>query len=424
MSRKTRKQTRRGKGEGSIYKKNGKWYGQVTIGYNATGKQVRKTFIGKTREEVAKMVTSAASQAFDGVLTVSVIAPDTTVKEFITDFLWIFKRPTVSDVTFEWYRNIIEAHIIPALGTIAVTELTPQIIQSQINKMYVEDSLEIRTIKAMRDTLNQAYNHAIEMKQVKMNPVSGTKLPKQSRVQSDMKDENKAIPVDVRANILKVVDDNICMKTAVTVLMLTGMRVGEWLALTWGQVDFSNNVITIDRAITKACEYDDEGKLISRKTVVGDTKTSCSTRKIKVSQVVMDVLMDWKKALPGHVRKTVKHDVLSDKCVVFPNNLGEMRTYNGFRSTYRRFMAENSLGDYPLHRYRHTFTTMLLEEGVNPKVVQKLLGHSDIETTLGTYSHVLPEVFDGVAGIVGKIHTDMMSDNKKAPQLLERQRIA
>jgi len=87
-------------------------------------------------------------------------------------------------------------------------------------------------------------------------------------------------------------------------------------------------------------------------------------------------------------------------------------------------MAENSLGDYPLHRYRHTFATMLLEEGVNPKVVQKLLGHSDIETTLGTYSHVLPEVFDGVAGIVGKIHTDLMSENKKAPQLLERQRIA
>ena len=222
MSRKTKKQTRRGKGEGSIYKKNGKWYGQVTIGYNATGKQVRKTFIGKTREEVAKMVTSAASQAFDGVLTVSVIAPDTTAREFLTDFLWIFKRPTVSDVTFEWYRNITEAHIIPALGTIAITELTPQIIQSHINKMYVE----------------------------------------------------------------------------------------------------------------------------------------------------------------------------------------------------------NSLGDYPLHRYRHTFATMLLEEGVNPKVVQKLLGHSDIETTLGTYSHVLPEVFDGVAGIVGKIHTDMMSDNKKAPQLLERQRIA
>ena len=71
---------------------------------------------------------------------------------------------------------------------------------------------------------------------------------------------------------------------------------------------------------------------------------------------------------------------------------------------------------YTLHSYRHTFATMLLERGVNPKVVQKLLGHRDIETTLGTYSHVLPEVFDGVAGVVGELHADMVSGNViKAP---------
>ena len=57
---------------------------------------------------------------------------------------------------------------------------------------------------------------------------------------------------------------------------------------------------------------------------------------------------------------------------------------------------------------------MLLERGVNPKVVQKILGHRDIETTLGTYSHVLPEVFDGVAGIVGEIHEDMLERYKKS----------
>jgi len=192
--------------------------------------------------------------------------------------------------------------------------------------------------------------------------------------------------------------------------------------MTWGQVDFKNNVITVDRAITKTCEYNEDGKLKSRKTVVGDTKTQCSERKIKVSQIVMAALKDWRKVLPEHVRKSVKTDVLSAGSVVFPNNLGQMRTYNGFRSTYRRFMAENNLGNYALHIYRHTFSTMLLERGVNPKVVQKLLGHRDIETTLGTYSHVLPEVFDGVAGILGEIHADMVSGNEKTAQHLEPQR--
>ena len=66
---------------------------------------------------------------------------------------------------------------------------------------------------------------------------------------------------------------------------------------------------------------------------------------------------------------------------------------------------------------------MLLEQGVNPKVVQKLLGHRDIETTLGTYSHVLPEVFDGVAGIVGKLHVDMMAGTQNTALPIEPQGI-
>lgn len=251
------------------------------------------------------------------------------------------------------------------------------------------------------------------MKITVMNPVSGTKLPKRSKVQKKKTEDEKVIPVIARTEILAAAEKDLRMKTALTVLMFTGMRVGEWLALTWGQVDFQNNVIIIDRAITKTCEYSEDGNLICRKTVIGDTKTQCSVRNLKVPSVVMDVLQEWKEALPNHIRSSVKCDVLSPESVVFPNDMGKMRTYNGFRTTYRRFMTENNLGNYSLHSYRHTFATMLLEQGVNPKVVQKLLGHRDIETTLGTYSHVLPEVFDGVAEIVGEIHADMMDADVK-----------
>ena len=104
----------------------------------------------------------------------------------------------------------------------------------------------------------------------------------------------------------------------------------------------------------------------------------------------------------------VSHDIHAPDAVVFPNGLGEMRTYNGFRTTYRRFMTDNNLGEYTLHSYRHTFATMLLESGVNPKIVQKMLGHADIETTLGTYSHVLPEVYDGVADTMAGLHETLL----------------
>jgi len=94
-----------------------------------------------------------------------------------------------------------------------------------------------------------------------------------------------------------------------------------------------------------------------------------------------------------------------DDAFVFSSRNGEMRTYDGFKGNYKRFLIRHNLSKYNLHlhRYRHTFATMLLEEGVNPKVVQKLLGHKDVQTTLGIYSHVLAEVYESTANKVTHI---------------------
>jgi integrase len=409
MSRKTKKQTRRGNKEGSIYqRKDGQWCGQILVGYNELGKPIRKTLYAATREDIARKVIGTANQVFNGTFAAPAPSSVITVEKLVSDFLWTFKRPTISDVTFEWYLGIAKTHIIPALGSINIRELTPYAIQSLLNTLHGQKKLSQRLIKGVRETLNQAYNHAIELKLADTNPALGTKLPKQSRSRSNEKEDAKVIPLADRAKILTAAEDDLRMKTAITTLLFTGMRVGEFLAMTWGQVNFKDSTITIDRGITHSCEYHEDGRLKRRRTVVGDTKTQCSVRTIKASPVVLDTLRAWRKALPGHMRSTPGHDILAKDAVVFPNDMGKMRTYDGFRTTYRRFMSENGLGNYPIHSYRHTFTTMLLERGVNPKVVQKLLGHRDIETTLGIYSHVLPEVFDCVSGMIDGIHADIL----------------
>jgi len=247
----------------------------------------------------------------------------------------------------------------------------------------------------------------VEVEHINANPVLGTKLPKASKEKD--KDENaKVILKADRARILKATESDIRMKIALTVLMFTGMRVGEFLALPWKNVNFADGIITINQAITHKVEYDDSGKRKSRETIIGNTKTQGSNRSFKTAPVVMTVLHEWRSVLHSHLRRPVEHDILAPDAVVFPNDLGQMRTYDGFRTTYRRFMTEHNLGDYTLHSFRHTFATMLLEDGVNPKIVQKMLGHADIETTLGIYSHVLAEVYDGVADIMAAQHETMM----------------
>ena len=410
MPRKQKKPTRRGNKEGSIYqRKDGKWCGQVLVGYNELGKPVRKTFYGDTREKVAEKVSEGTHQVFSGKLT-KATAERMTVRDFVNGYLWTFKKPTVSDVTFEWYLNAANTHIIPALGDIKAVDLTTYAIQALLNDMDGRQKLSKKTLKAVRDLINQTFTHAVALKRLHHNPVTETKLPKQARVKAEQKETIKAIPVAERTKVLFACKDNLCMRTALTVLMFTGMRIGEFLALPWGNIDFRNNVITINQAQTHVCEYGDDGKLKSRTKVIGNTKTQCSTRKIKAPPAVMNVLAEWRAHLPEHVRVRVTHDLLADDAPVFPNDMGQMRSYNGFRTTYRRFMAENGLVCYPLHCYRHTHATMLLEQGVNPKVVQKLLGHRDIETTLGIYSHVLPEVFDTATDTIEAIYTWLQKD--------------
>jgi integrase len=267
--------------------------------------------------------------------------------------------------------------------------------------------LSRKSIKDIRLLLNQLFKFAVEQDLVTKNPVASTKLPKESRVLTDHDDEVKAISPDDRATILAATEGNPVMKTALTTLMFTGMRIGEFLALTWENVDFEKGIISVNAALTHATEYYDR-KLTRRSTVVGTTKTSSGVRNIKVSSVVTDALREWREYLPGHFRCAIEHDPLAPTAVVFPNDRGEMRTYNGFRTTYRRFMTEKQLPPYTLHSYRHTFATMLLEQGVNPRVVQKLLGHADIETTLGTYSHVFAEVYDGAADKLTAVFDGMM----------------
>ena len=121
--------------------------------------------------------------------------------------------------------------------------------------------------------------------------------------------------------------------------------------------------------------------------------------------MLCSILAEWKH----HQSASEKNPTLTEPDnPVFPNRNGQGRTYGGFRTAYRRFLEKHEFTAFEinLHSYRHTFATMLLEAGVNPRIVQRLLGHKDIMTTLNTYSHVLAEVYQGVADKLDAICLD------------------
>ena len=379
------KTTRRGKNEGSVYRrKDGKWVGQVTVGYHPdTGKPIRKYTYASTREEAAHWI--ALTLVSETSKAVPSLASELLLKDFLHRWLTTFKTYEVCSRTMELYYSCERLHIVPALGDIPVAELTASRIQTFLYYLQAEKQLSRRTTSLVRSILIQLYDYAVEMSLASINPARSTKLPRQPQRPEA---EEKVIPIAQREAVLAAAQKDPIMRPIITTLLFTGMRIGELLALQWKHIDFAAHTITIAQSVTRELTFDENGKTMDMTDALGSTKTRTSHRVIQAPELVLT----------------------PEGFIFISTRTMSMRTYSGFRASYRHFLDRNGFSGegLNLHRYRHTYASMLLEQEINPKIVQKLLGHRDVSTTLGIYTHVVPEVFAGVAAAVDTASQQLM----------------
>lgn len=157
------KTTRRGKNEGSVYRrKDGKWVGQVTVGYHPdTGKPIRKYTYANTREEAAHWI--ALTLVSETSKAVPSLVSELLLKDFLHRWLTTFKTYEICSRTMELYYSCERLHIVPALGDIPVAELTASRIQTFLYYLQAEKQLSRRTISLVRSILIQLYDYAVEM---------------------------------------------------------------------------------------------------------------------------------------------------------------------------------------------------------------------------------------------------------------------
>ena len=224
------------------------------------------------------------------------------------------------------------------------------------------------------------------------------------------------IPIAQREALLMAAAEDPIMSPVITTLILTGMRIGELLALQWKHIDFKARTITIRQSLTRELSFDEDGKTQRMVDALGTTKTRTSQRVIQAPDLVLERLRQWMRhvaSLKGGLQALVPEGFI----FISTRTMG-MRTYSGFRASYRHFLKRNGFeaDKLNLHRYRHTYASMLLEQEINPKIVQKLLGHRDVSTTLGVYTHVVPEVFSGVTTAVNTA-TQQLLEGKYTPKM-------
>ena len=383
---KKKKNSRRGNNEGSVFQRaDGRWCAVVNIGYDRDGRRMRKTFYGKTRAEVAVKMTAELGERLKGG---HASPSNDSLQVLMHEWLMTFKRADVSPRTFERNLGTAKLHIYPHIGALRLHEITPNIVQSLFNRMLF-GGYAPASVRKVKFLLHQFFAYAKNNRFVSENPVDGC-IVKTSKEHKEQKEEKyKAIPIELREIFLDAVSKDPFLKPLCMIQMFAGLRIGEALALQWKDVDLAHGVINIDNAVTVVPTLDRQGNTISKQTVISDTKTVASVREVPMPEILKQALLEWNK-----LRRKQQIDsgfsLTAPDDLVFGTNQGKLRTYYGTKTMFERLMRHAGLAEYKIHFHslRHTYSSMLFEEKENPKVIQMLLGHKDVTTTIKTYNSV------------------------------------
>jgi integrase len=360
---------RRGNGEGSIFRrKNGRWVGQYTI-YTANGPK-RKTLSGKTRAEVVARLADAITDREAGLVF---DAGNLTLGEYLNRWLVNSVQDSVRRRTYESYLSIVGRHIVPALGRVRLTALTPAHVQA-LYRAKLDSGLSPTTVEHIHTTLHRALGQAVRWGMVPRNVSDAVDVPKRNSPEI-----RPLTPQQARALLAAAQGDP--YEALYVLALTTGMRQGELLGLRWEDVDLGRAVVHIRQTLITGYS----------KQTFGKPKTAHGRRSIKITPGTVDTLT-------RHRERQRAAGLYLDSGLVFCNRVGSpVHPKNLTDRHFRPLLRRAGLPPIRFHDLRHTAATLLLSRNVHPKVVQELLGHANISITLDTYSHVLPAMQDGAA---------------------------
>jgi integrase len=354
---------KRGNDEGTVYQRqDGRWVAAVR---DVNGRRVYR--YARTRAEAAAKLTLALKATADGIALPS---EQQTVAEFLTAWLEESARRTLRPSTFRSYRQIVRDHILPEIGNVRLARLSPQQVQRLINHR-LESGLSPQSVLYVRGVLRRALNEALRWGLVARNVAALVQPPRVRRYEITPLDAEQAqrLLTAIRGDRLEAL---------FSVALAVGLRQGEALGLRWDDVDLDTGVLRVRHALQAV-----DGQL-----VLVDPKTSRSRRSIQLPSLAVDALREHR--IRQSAERARVGEAWSDQGFVFTSQMG--RPLHGATVTHRfqQLLATAGLPRQRFHDLRHGCATLLLAQGVSPRVVMDVLGHSAITLTLNTYSHVVP----------------------------------
>lgn len=347
---------RRGHGEGSIYqRKDGRWVASITHEHK------RRTYYGRTRKEAAEQLAQALHAQQRGLLTQG---GHITLHSFLEKWIEDAYRREVGPATMRKAETMLRNHIYPKLGHIRLDKLNAHDLRVFYNGL-LDEGRSAAYVRNMHWLLHKALDAAIDWDYLTRNVTERLKPP------TVEKHVGYALTVAQARALLHAVKGS-DLEALLVLALTTGLRQGELLALHWNDIDLAAGKVRTEHTIVYVRG---QGKLRLK------PKTEASKRTVTLSGPALNALSAWQARCNDQPVRTV---------IVFPSEEGGYMDRGNLWRRFKKVLKAAGLPDIRFHDLRHSAASLLAALGVEPKVIQNMLGHESSKITMDVYTHELP----------------------------------
>ncbi|MBE5748301.1 MAG: site-specific integrase [Clostridiales bacterium] len=298
-------------------------------------------------------------------------------------WLEIYERPRIKHHTYVIYNELFDRHINPFFCNAKLEKIKSDDVQCFLHQKMQNGNvknntgLSPSTVNLLRALLNSMFECAFQNGFINQNPCKKIKrvVEEEKPAKVFSRDEQKRIEEVCMTNIPKYI--------GVLIVLYTGVRLGELLALTWEDVDLKNGIISINKTVYYA--KDENGRY---QRYVGTPKSKSSKRIIPIAKNLKKLLKEHKKSAKAN-------------SVIFTRNQSTC-SVRGYQQMFAYLQKKANIRQKNFHTLRHTFATRAIECGVDIKTLSELMGHKNATMTLNRYGHSLFETKQKAVDLIAK----------------------
>lgn len=317
-----------------------------------------------------------------------------TLNEYFDFWLEVFAKSGRKATTCTNYKSYFDGYIRGCIGKKQIAKVTKLDCQTVINEMVVQ-GLKHSTLANLKSCLNMVFECALDDDVVVKNPMRNVHLP---QTESKKRKPIEQPQIELFMDYIKNNERFSYSYPAFVVLFNSGMRIGELAALTWADVDFKNNTISVSKSLNRYRKKDYGFTL-----AVASPKSKTSIRTIAMNDIMRKTLLRHKVQSRASISKlpylddsgNVRGEITD---FIFTNAEGRTWCEPTFRKlitriteSYNKEHPTEQISDFCPHEVRHTYTSLAYSAGADVKIVSQILGHASTAVTMDVYAHLTAE---------------------------------